>query len=127
VGIGALVRRRPQQPAEAEDQQRQRRADRGAQEPGGLAFQLELPPELVGVVDVLEGEEPEPHRGGQRPDERRVQAGEKCVSSTAARRFERGSRPPQHDEDNEEQPGFLVVEAFQQRRNHAGHDGGRVR
>ena len=66
-----LVRGIPNQSRKPKEQEHDRRADRRAQEPRGVALQLELPPELVRIVHVLEREQPEPDGRTDRTDQRR--------------------------------------------------------
>ena len=61
-----LVRRVPDQSRQREQEDDARRADRSPQETRRIAFELELPPQVLRVLDVLECEEPEPHRCHER-------------------------------------------------------------
>ena len=66
-----LVRRRPHQPRHAEQERDDGRADRAAQGARRLAAQLELPPQLLRVLYVLEGEEAQPDRRPERAEDGR--------------------------------------------------------
>ena len=93
VGVGRrgrLVRRIPDQAGKPEQQQHRRRADRGAEESRGFAVHLELPPELVRVVHVLEREQSQPDRGCQR----RRSARQSTPRRSACRKRRRGDRRP---------------------------------
>ncbi len=119
-----LVRRVADEPCERKQQQGQGRADRSPQEPRRLASQLELPPELARVLDVLERKEPQPHRSTEGTGQRRDPRGGESRVEEGGPAIERRPRPPEHDEHQEEESGFLVIEALQERRDHAGdhHD-----
>jgi len=116
------VRRRAQQPCNAEEPERDGRAHRRAQEARGLAPQLELPPQVVRVLDVLVGEQPEPERGA----ERRRNGGEPAGGE--ARVEERGppveGRPRAHEQRQKQRQKqrLLVVRPLEQRRGDAERD-----
>ena len=63
-----LVRGVPNQARKPKQQEHDRRTDRRTQEPRRVALQLELPPELVRILHVLERKEPEPHGRAERAD-----------------------------------------------------------
>ena len=111
---------RGRQPGERKQQQGQGRADRSTQEPRRLASQLELPPELVRVLHVLEREEPQPHRGAEGTGQRRDPRAQRI----ACRRRRPGDRTPAAPararvSTRRRRVGFLVIEALQERRGHA--------
>ena len=88
-----LVRRVPQQPRATPNSSTARRpADRRRAGTRRLRLQLELPPELVRVLDVLEGEQPQPDRRANAAATAEIHAGENRVSKSAARRSNAGAR-----------------------------------
>ena len=118
----ALVRRGPHEPREPEQQDHHRRADRGAQEPRRLAVQLELPPQLARVVDVLEREQAEPDRRAERAEHGRDPGRGEARLEERGAAIERPAAPATGHQHARQEDGLLVVEPFQQRRDDADAD-----
>ena len=116
------VRGVPQQPGHAHQQHHHRGAHAGAQKPRGLAVQFELPPELVGIVHVLEGKQAEPKRRSQSARQRRQPAGREARIEERGPPVEGRAGPAQCKQHEQQQRGLFVVEALEERRRHAHHD-----
>ena len=116
AGFDRLVRRVAHQPREHEQQQRHGRSDRGRRKREASPLQLELPPELVRVLDVLEGEEAEPDRRAQRTGDGDDPGRRESRVEQRGSTIERRPRSPEDEEDRDEEGRLLVVRTLEQRR-----------
>ncbi len=117
-----LRRRRPQQARNSEQQRHAEGADRRAQEARRVARERESPPQVVGVLDVLVGEETEPHRREQ--DERGRHDPRRAHPLRGQRRLTVEVPPArqQRREHQSQRERLLVVEALEQRDDHADRE-----
>ncbi len=115
-----FVRGVSDQPRNGNQENDHRGSHRSAQKPRRLAVQRELPPQIVRVLHVLEGKEPEPHRRGQRRDDSRRPGRGEARHQQCRLAIEHRARATQHEKQEAEHDGFLVVHTFQERCDDAG-------
>src|SRR6185295_10141728 len=86
-----------------------------AEEAGRIGVKRESPPELVLVLHVLVGEEPQPHRGSDHHRDRQYPAGLQRLRNQCGLTVEVTARWEKRPQDHGERKGFLPVCALEQR------------
>ena len=107
-------RRRPQQMQQRQAACRQNQQQGRAQEARGVALQGELPPQLMGIIDMLEREQSQPNSGGQQQRDREHPARRKTPGKEGGGPIEGVTPQPEHAQDQRGKQRLLVIQAFDQ-------------
>ncbi len=86
-------------------------------------MELELPPELLRILDVPEREQSEPERRPNRSHDGHDPTRRKPSVEGGGSAIECRSGPPQHEEDRGKNDRFFVVATFEEGRHDAGDHG----